>query len=82
MKNFIAPIAAGFILWMIGNLLLFEMHSSLVNIFPYSFSAMAVFPKYDASFPMIELTSVGLSVLCLANWIFIFCQSECKWLMK
>jgi len=74
MKNFIAPIATGFVLWLVGNLLLFEMHSTLANIFPYSFSAMVVFPKYKASFPMIELGSVGLSVLCLAGGYYLFAR--------
>jgi hypothetical protein len=72
MKNFIAPVATGFILWLVGNLLLFEMHSPLANVFPYSFSAMVVFPRYNALFPTIELTSIGLSLLCLTGGYFFF----------
>jgi len=76
MKNFIGPVATGFILWMLGNLLLFEMHSSLANYFPYSFSAMAVFPRYGASFPMVEIISVGLSVFCLAVGYLFFAMKR------
>jgi lantibiotic transport system permease protein len=72
MRNFIAPIAIGFILWLIGNVLLFEMHSPIANFFPYSFSAMTVFSKYDASFPLLEFTSLGLTVLCLAGGFLFF----------
>lgn len=72
MKNFIAPIATGFILWMLGNLLLFEMHSALANFFPYSFSAMVVFPRYDVSFPAVTFTSVGLSIFFLAVGYLFF----------
>jgi lantibiotic transport system permease protein len=75
-KSFIVPIAVGFILWLLGNVLLFEMHSSLAHIFPYSFSAMTVFPKYNASFPGIEITSVGLSLLCLLGGYFLFAKRK------
>jgi lantibiotic transport system permease protein len=72
MRNFIAPIAIGFILWLIGNVLLFEMHSPIANVFPYSFSAMTVFSRYDGSFPLVEFTSLGLTVLCLAGGYLFF----------
>lgn len=72
MKSFVAPIATGFILWMLGNLLIFEMHSALANFFPYSFSTMVVFPKYEVYFPTVVFTSIGLSVVCLVVGYLFF----------
>lgn len=64
-KNFIVPIAVGFILWITGNLLLFEMHSSLINVFPYSYSAMVMFPEFESSLTLIQWSSMGYGALFL-----------------
>ena len=72
LKNFIAPIATGFLLWLLGNVLLFEMHSSLTYIFPYSFSAMTAFPQYNGSSLWIGIASAGLSITMLAGGYFLY----------
>lgn len=64
-KNFITPIAIGLILWITGNLLLFEFHSSLVNVVPYSYSAMVMFPEFESSLTMIQWSSMGYGALFL-----------------
>jgi hypothetical protein len=74
MKNFVAPIVSGFILWLTGNLLLFEMHSPLAHFFPYSFSAMVVFPRYDNLFPQILGLSVCWSIVLLFAGYFVFAK--------
>ena len=74
MKNFVAPIVSGFILWLTGNLLLFEMQSPVAHFFPYSFSAMVVFPRYENLFPHILGMSVGWSIVLLFAGYFVFAK--------
>jgi hypothetical protein len=75
-KGFIAPIAIGFILWVMGNLLIFEMHSSCANVFPYSFSTMVMFSKYEDVMPLVQSNSCGLGCLFLVAGYFIFAKTN------
>jgi hypothetical protein len=78
MKNFIAPIACGLALWIVGNLLLFEAHSSLANMFPYSYSAMVMVRNCDKLFPMIQWSSIGFGVVFLAAGYVLFIRKKAR----
>jgi lantibiotic transport system permease protein len=47
MKNFIAPIAIGLVLWNTGILFVFSSHTSLANCFPYSYNTMILYPVFE-----------------------------------
>jgi hypothetical protein len=48
-KNFIAPVAIGFVLWIVAPIMIFEMHWQGVEAYPYAYSILGVFPKYKAN---------------------------------
>jgi hypothetical protein len=66
-RHFITSIAIGLILWVTGTLLVFELHASFAQVFPYSFPVMVMFPKYAALFPKIEWVSFGVGSACLVG---------------
>jgi lantibiotic transport system permease protein len=72
MKNFIAPIAIGLVLWITGILFVLSGHSSLANCFPYSYTIMIMFPVFEKSLPYIEWMSVGYSavLIVVGNQVF------------
>jgi hypothetical protein len=64
-KNFIIPMAVGLAMWVTGILLIFEFKPSYVNLFPYSYSALSVLPKYKQILPTVQLYSAGYAALFL-----------------
>jgi hypothetical protein len=76
MKNFIAPVATGFVLWLLGNLLLFEMHGWVARFFPYSLSQMVAFPKYEDQFPATMIISLGWGLLLLGAGYLLFLRKK------
>jgi hypothetical protein len=71
-KNFIVPIAVGLALWLIGTILAFEYHSSLVHYFPYSFQVFNFSPKLKPDLDQIAWKSAAFAVvvLCACFWDF------------
>lgn len=72
LRNFVAPLAIGITSWFIGNILLFEMHSTLANYIPYVFTVLNVLPKYEHLIPQLLLTSLGISIVVLTGGLFLF----------
>ena len=56
-KNFIAPIAIGISLWIIGSLLVIEFKSSIAEYFPYSFHVYGNFPQFKSKLNAVEWAS-------------------------
>jgi hypothetical protein len=72
LKNFIAPIAIGLVLWAMGIWFVFNSHSSLANCFPYSYTIMVMFPVFEKSMIWIEWMSVLYSagLIVAGYWVF------------
>ena len=69
-KSFIAPIAIGFVLWVIGGILVFEVRSSLANGFPFSYPTMIMFPTFISLVPTLLWNSVGYALFfVLAGYV-------------
>lgn len=64
-KNFIAPIAIGISLWLIGTLLVMEYKSSFAVYFPYSFHVYSAFPELKPKYSEIQWTSLAYGVAFL-----------------
>jgi lantibiotic transport system permease protein len=65
LKNFIAPIAIGLVLWAMGILFVFNSHSSLANCFPYSYTIMVMFPVFEKNLPWINWMSLIYGMVLL-----------------
>jgi hypothetical protein len=48
-KNFIAPVAIGFMLWVMAPTMIFEMNWQFADKYPYSYSILGVLKKYKAN---------------------------------
>lgn len=64
-RNFIAPVAIGLLLWLIGTVLVLEYHSAASPYFPYGFSAIRFSSEFSPRVKEVEWTSFGYSVLFL-----------------
>jgi hypothetical protein len=64
-KNFIAPVAIGFMLWVMAPTMLFEMHWEFADKYPYSYSLMSVLPKYKANVVNYQWYSIVTAVAFL-----------------
>jgi hypothetical protein len=64
-KNFIAPIAIGISLWIIGSMLVMQFESSLAVYFPYSFHVYNVFPQYKSQLNTVRWASVAYAIVFL-----------------
>lgn len=71
-KNFLVPVAVGFVLWLLGTVLVFEYHSPMATYFPHSFHALGMSPAHRANFQAVIWTSVGYAAffLAVAFWGF------------
>jgi hypothetical protein len=69
-KNFIAPLAIGFCLWIMAPLMLFSLNWSFADYYPYSFPiqlvAMEEKPGFVPNIPLIQLLSLGYGIFFLA----------------
>ncbi len=65
-KNFIAPIAIGFCLWMMAPIIVFELKWAFADKYPYSFSLLSVLPVYKRGILLYQWYSVANAVLFLA----------------
>ena len=64
-KNFIAPIAVGISLWIIGSMLVMQFNSSFAIYFPYSFHVYNAFPQYSSSVAKVEWVSAAYAIVFL-----------------
>ncbi|PZR28776.1 MAG: hypothetical protein DI535_04935 [Citrobacter freundii] len=64
-RNFIAPVAIGLLLWLIGTVLVLEYHSPASPYFPYCFSAIRFSSEFSPRIKEVEWISFGYSVLFL-----------------
>lgn len=58
-KSFITPIAIGLGLWILGCMLVFEIHWLNADLFPFSYPLLSIFPKYAPILTTILWSSVG-----------------------
>jgi lantibiotic transport system permease protein len=77
-KNFIAPIAIGFILWVTGILLVFQIHASFANLFPYSYSTMVMFPMFEKQWTVIQWGSAGYGTAFLIGGYLWFQKKKVR----
>jgi hypothetical protein len=74
-KNFIAPLAIGFCLWLMAPLMLFSFHWPFADRYPYSFpillSDMSEM-KTKPDVPLLQMLSVGYLVLFLVVAFIVF----------
>jgi lantibiotic transport system permease protein len=72
-RNFIVPIAAGFIMWLL-NIAMFEFHFGGAVFNPFSYLLLSAFSRYESSRYAIMIGSVGYCLLFLTagfrEWIF------------
>lgn len=64
-RNFIIPIAVGFIFWITGMLMAFEFQSGLVDFFPYCFPVFPFVSKLQPKLVQVAWTSAGYATLFL-----------------
>jgi hypothetical protein len=64
-KNFIAPVAIGFMLWVMAPTMLFEMNWQFADKYPYSYSLMSVLPKYKANVVTYQWYSIANAIAFL-----------------
>jgi lantibiotic transport system permease protein len=68
-KNFIAPLAIGFCLWFMAPLMLFSLHWSFADRYPYSFPILLAKMsemKTEPDVPLLQMLSVGYALFFLA----------------
>jgi hypothetical protein len=65
-KNFIAPIAIGFVLWFMAPMMIFELKWAIADKYPYSFSILSMHPKYKANISTYQWYSLANAVFFLA----------------
>lgn len=69
-KNFIAPLAIGFCLWIMAPLMLFSLNWSFADRYPYSFPiqlvAMSEKPDFKPDIPLILMLSMAYGLFFLA----------------
>ena len=69
-KNFIAPLAIGFCLWIMAPLMLFSLNWSFADRYPYSFPiqlvAMSERPDFKPDIPLIHMLSMAYGLFFLA----------------
>jgi hypothetical protein len=64
-RNFITPIAIGFVLWFTGMMMIFEFDAAIINLFPYSFQVFPILPKLQPKVTQVAWTSVAYAMLFL-----------------
>lgn len=64
-KNFLVPVAIGFVLWMIGSVMVFEYQSGFAPYFPYCFHALNFSPKHQAQLTTTAWSSAGYGLFFL-----------------
>lgn len=73
-KNFITPIGIGLGLWIMGCVLVFELHWNDANLFPFSYPLLSIFPKYAPILSFVLWASFGycfvISVLAFIDLKF------------
>lgn len=57
-KNFIAPIAIGVALWLVGVIAVMEYHSDSANYYPYSFLILGSFDEFKVYHTQVKWTSL------------------------
>jgi len=57
-KNFITPVAIGFMLWITAAIMLLQMHSSLADLFPYTYSIVSMLPVFKTKWTGVQIGSI------------------------
>jgi len=65
-KNFIASLAIGIALWFLAPLMAFMFKTSIVEKYPYAFSMLSEFSKYEANVPTYLWYSILTALLFLS----------------
>jgi hypothetical protein len=65
-KNFIAPVAIGFVLWIMAPMMIFEMKWPNPEIYPYAYSILGMHPKYKANVVSYQWYSIAYALFFLA----------------
>jgi hypothetical protein len=77
-KNFIVPIAIGFVLWLMAPLMIFEFHWSIADKYPYSYSLLSVLPKYKANIVTYQWYSLANAAFFLSIALIEFSIRKVK----
>jgi hypothetical protein len=64
-RNFILPIAVGFVLWIAGVMMMAEYESFPKEWYPYIYPMMIVFPGHEDSLYAIQWNSAGIALVLL-----------------
>lgn len=71
-RNFLLSVGIGFVMWLIGTLLVMEFKTSKAFLFPYTYLPCTIMPKYKSLMPLVHWCSVGYMVLFLGIGYFDF----------
>ncbi|MBB1285149.1 ABC transporter permease [Flavisolibacter sp. BT320] len=64
-KNFIVPVAIGFVMWLTGTFLTMEYKSDLSVYFPYSYQAFPIVSVFKSHLQEVQLISLGYTAFFL-----------------
>jgi lantibiotic transport system permease protein len=64
-KNFIAPVAIGFMCWVIGCITMLQMHTSQASLFPYTYPIISMFPVFEPRWAVALAGSFSYAVIFL-----------------
>jgi hypothetical protein len=77
-KNFIAPVALGFVLWLLAPMMVFEMKWTNIEVYPYAYSMLSVLPKYKADVVNYQWYSIAYAVVFLSVAFIDFSRRKVK----
>ena len=64
-KHFMAPLAIGFGLWLLGPMMVFEFHWDIVKQYPYAFTMLSRLSKYQVNIVPYQWYSIVTALLFL-----------------
>jgi hypothetical protein len=77
-RNFILPLAIGFVLWLAGIMMVFEYKSISKEWYPYSYLIMIAFPGFEHLYPVLLRNALILMGVFLAGGFFDFKRRKGK----
>ncbi len=75
-KNFIVPIAGGLALWLMGTIMAFEFHSSMIYYFPHSFQTFTFSKNLLPDLERVAWTSAAIALVVLGAAFWDFTRKE------
>ncbi len=64
-KNFLVSIGTGLILWFLAGMLVFELHWTHADLFPFSYPMLITFSRYEALTPFVLWSSLVFTIIIL-----------------